>query len=71
MALLSPKNRRLLLSLADEHNAFRSAECLEMLLHDVILALSFLEEDDRDLVLDRKPVQRGDEAPAHRRHQGR
>jgi len=25
MALLSPKNRRLLLSLADEHNAFRSS----------------------------------------------
>ena len=68
---LGPKDRCLLLSLADEDHAFLSREVAQPFGHHIVFALAFLKEHERNLMLRDESVQCRDKLPAHRVHQRR
>ena len=70
-ASLSPADRRLLLGLADEQDALLASEPSQVLGHHRVLALTFLEGDQRHRLLRHEPVDRPHERLAHRGHEGR
>ncbi len=67
--LLGAEDRRLFLGLADEDDAFLGREAAQPLGHHIILALAFVKQHQRNLMLRDETVQRCDKLPAHRVHQ--
>src|SRR5439155_22974368 len=63
--------RSLFPSFADEHHAFGLVEMAELFIHDVILALSLLELNDRYLMIFGEALGCCHEALGHRVHEGR
>ena len=70
-ALLGPQHGRLLLGSAHEHHALGGGEVLQVLRHHVVLPLTLLERDERDLVRLHEGVNGGDEPLADGIHQRR
>ena len=63
-ALLGAEHRGLLLRPADEHHPLRRGEPLEVLMHDVVLALTLGEVHPRDALGLGEPVHRRGEPVA-------
>src|SRR4029453_13419672 len=68
-ALLGACDRRLLLRLADEEDAFVARERCQVLFRDVLLALPFLEGDEREAFALGEALDRRHEGPGHRGHE--
>jgi hypothetical protein len=60
-----------LLGPADEQHSLRALGSGQVLVHDVVLALTLAEVDHRETVIDGVATNAGDEVLAHRRHQRR
>jgi len=69
--LLRARDGSPLLRLADEQDALVAWKPRQILLGDVILALAFLEGDERDPLAVGEAFDRGNEGPRHRRHEHR
>jgi hypothetical protein len=60
-----------LLGPADEQHSLRALGSGQVLVHDVVLALTLAEVNHRETVIDGVTTNAGDEVLAHRRHQRR
>jgi hypothetical protein len=69
--LFGAEDRSLFLGFAEEGHAFRLTEVAELFGHHLLLALSFLERAERDLVVLGKAFGGGYEAVGHGIHEGR
>jgi hypothetical protein len=70
-SLFGSEDGSLFLRFAKEHHALSLIEVAELFGHHLLLALSFLEQDQRDLVLLGKAFGGSDEALGHGTHEGR
>jgi hypothetical protein len=70
-ALLRPHDPRLLLRPPDEQNALRGGAARQVRRHYVVLPLTLLERDERHALRLHERLDRGQERPTDRLHQGR